>query len=185
MDCAAPTARNIEKYVQLDFFSSHGRFFCSEKRSKSAESTILSSGLIGDISNLYTHREQKNRPCVQKDLLSYDVQLNLLIGFPLNCEALAERLDNAPQYEEAGSGTGTMDSEGDRWMVIHTDATQEEIALVRNLIESTDRIFRGNNEIMAIIEEVAPLYLSGDRTLEDAVRIIQSRIQTYVSEQSW
>ena len=120
-----------------------------------------------------------------KDLLSYDVQLNLLNGFPMNCDALAERLDNAPQYEEAGSGTGTMDSEGDRWMVIYTDATKEEIALVRGLIESTDRVYRGNNDTMEIIEEVASLYLSGDRTLEDAVRIIQSRIQTYVSEKSW
>ena len=78
-----------------------------------------------------------------------------------------------------------MDSEGDRWMVIYSDATLEEIALVRSLIESTDRIFRGNNELMTIIEDVAPLYLNGDRTLEDTLRIIQSRVQVYVSEQSW
>ena len=120
-----------------------------------------------------------------KTLLAYDVQLNSLNGFPVNCDALDERLDNAAQYEEAGSSIGYYDSEGDTWRVTYTDATSEEITTVRGLIESIDRVYRDNSDIMTIIEEVAPSYFSGDRTLEDAVEIIQSRAQIYVSEQSW
>ena len=120
-----------------------------------------------------------------KTLLAYDVQLNPFIGFPVNRAALAERLDNPEKYEEAGVTAGYTDSEGDRWSITYTDATPEEIATVRGLIESIDRIFRDNSDIMTIIEEVAPSYFSGDRTLEDTVGIIQSRVQVYVSERSW
>ena len=119
-----------------------------------------------------------------KSMLSYEMQLNRNAGFPVTVDALNHRLDNAPQFEEA-AGFLYSDNEGNSWSVRLEDASLEDIALVRSLITSCDRIFRINNDIMAIIEEVAPSYFSGDRTLEDTIEIIQSRAQVYVSERSW
>ena len=116
-------------------------------------------------------------------MLTYDVQLNRTYGFPVNYEALAERLDNAAKYEEP-SGVQYTDNEGDVWSMTYTDATLEEIAQVRGIIESCDRIYRDNGDIMTIIEEEVLPYFNGDKTVEEVCKIIQNRVQIYVSEQS-
>ena len=119
-----------------------------------------------------------------KSMLSYEIQLNRNAGFPVNLEALDYRLNNAAQFEEA-AGFLYSDNEGNSWGVRLEDARPEDIVQVRSLLASCDRVFRVDRNIMTIIEEVAPSYFSGDRTLEDTVEIIQSRAQIYVSERSW
>jgi hypothetical protein len=98
--------------------------------------------------------------------------------------ALQERLSNPAKYEEEGATLIYRDEEGDTWSVTLVDATSEESAQVRQIIESCDRVHRENRAVMAIIEEEAPAYFNGDKTVEEVVRIIQSRIQIYVAEQS-
>ena len=118
-----------------------------------------------------------------RGLATYEEQITGATLFPANYEALQERLNNPTKYEDAGAKLTYRDAEGDEWFVTFTDATPEESAIVRQIIESCDRVHREDRNVMTIIEEEAPAYFSGDKTVEEVARIIQSRVQTYVSEQ--
>ena len=119
-----------------------------------------------------------------RELATYNAQVDGVTMFPANYAALQERLNNPAEYEESGAMIINRDAEGNQWSVTFTDATPEESAQVRQLIESCDRVHRESREVMTIIEEEAPSYFNGDKTAEEVARIIQARVQTYVSEQS-
>ena len=119
-----------------------------------------------------------------KGLISFEAQMENVLVFPVNYEALSERVFNAPLYEEAGASLSYIDGDGDRWSVTFEDASPEESEAVMQLIESCDRVYRENRYILSIIEEEAPAYFSGIRTAEEAAHMIQSRVQIYMSEQS-
>ena len=118
-----------------------------------------------------------------RGLVTYEEQIKRATMFPANYAALQERLNHPAKYEESGASILNGDDEGNTWSVTFTDATPEESAQVRQLIESCDRVHRESREVMTIIEEEAPSYFNGDKTAEEVARIIQARVQTYVSEQ--
>lgn len=60
--------------------------------------------------------------------------------------------------------------------------TQEEYSQFMALYESIDQVFDPDPDLTAIVQEEAGAYLSGDRSLEDAVRLIASRAGLYLSE---
>ncbi len=62
-------------------------------------------------------------------------------------------------------------------------ATEEDIYVVKNLVESADRTFTYNETIAVIIEEEASGYLSGVLDIDTAVRNINNRVQLYLDEQ--
>ena len=119
-----------------------------------------------------------------KRLITYEAQMTEQGMFPPNAEALEERLNNPTEYEEGGGGFGTRDEDGEIWRVTLGDPTPEDSAIVRQIIESCDRVYREDLFVMAIIEDEAPSYFSGDKTIDEVVRLIQARVQTYISEQS-
>lgn len=119
-------------------------------------------------------------------------------GFPSRKEQLEEMFREAgePEYQKDENGEILMDEEGnfiqypktswgyDNWDVDIYAATQEEIDGVRHLIEIARPLSKESEEIYAIIgEEVAP-YFAGQKSAEETAKIIQSRVQIYVSENS-
>ena len=119
-------------------------------------------------------------------------------GFPSRKEQLEEMFTEActPEYQKDEKGEILMDEEGkpmqypktswgyDNWDVDIYAATQEEIDGIRHLIEIARPLSRESEEIYVIIgEETAP-YFAGQKSAEEVAKIIQSRVQIYVSENS-
>jgi len=117
-------------------------------------------------------------------LFDYDEQLNSCALFPVNNEALNERLRNPSAYEEEGVTITRQDTSGDTWSIVFSNATPEESRQVRELIESCDRVHREDHAVMEIIMQDLPSYFNGNKSAEEVVGIIQTRIETYLSEQS-
>lgn len=64
-------------------------------------------------------------------------------------------------------------------------ATEEDIASLRALIDGANRVYDlGSNPIFKIAEEEVLAYLFGDKSLEDTIAMIQSRVQLYLDEQN-
>lgn len=60
--------------------------------------------------------------------------------------------------------------------------TKEQIDCYKELISHTTKRYERNDMLMTIIEEEAQAYFAGDKSVEDAAKIIQSRVTTYVNE---
>ena len=119
-------------------------------------------------------------------------------GFPSRKEQLEEMFREAcePEYQKDENGEILMDEEGnfmeypktswgyDNWDVDIYAATPEEIDGVRHLIEIARPLSRESEEIYAIIGEEAAPYFVGQKSAEEVAKIIQSRVQIYVSENS-
>ena len=58
----------------------------------------------------------------------------------------------------------------------------EQADKIDALITSVNTVFRDRKDIMAIIEEEAGAYFSGQKTARTVADIIQSRVQIYVNE---
>ncbi len=59
---------------------------------------------------------------------------------------------------------------------------REQVDRVVNFIESVDRPFYDNAEVLKIIEEETSSFFSGHKNAKDVVGIIQNRVQLYVNE---
>lgn len=64
-----------------------------------------------------------------------------------------------------------------------SQVTEEDIKVCKELINSADIIVREDSSVLSIIEEEAAAYFAGDKTAEETAKIIQNRVQTYLSEQ--
>ena len=83
--------------------------------------------------------------------------------------------------------------EDPKWRVLYGDgewidayaASEEDIAALKKLIDDADRVYDlGSNYIFKIAEEEVLAYLYGDKSLEDTIAMIQSRVQLYLDEQN-
>ena len=62
-------------------------------------------------------------------------------------------------------------------------ATQEDVDQVKNLVENTTAVYgAASEEVTNIINEEAAAYFSGQKSAEEVAKIIQSRMQVYLSE---
>ncbi len=81
------------------------------------------------------------------------------------------------------SGTSSIGWED--WEYTYHTPTQEEVNQVKELIAVAKPVSNaGNDEILTIISEEAAAYFKGQKTIDEVVGIIQSRVQIYISENS-
>jgi len=85
------------------------------------------------------------------------------------------------ELEHAGEPNGSMMSDDTGWEYQFHYSTQEEIDQIKALIDAAVAADI-DSEIMSIIEEEASGYLSGQKSLDEVITLIQSRVQIYVSE---
>ncbi|MDE7223339.1 MAG: extracellular solute-binding protein [Acetatifactor sp.] len=72
----------------------------------------------------------------------------------------------------------------DDWSVEIYAATQEQVQMVRDLIDSAVAASNSDQTILSIISEEAAAYFEGQKSAQEVAGVIQSRVQTYVSENS-
>ena len=60
--------------------------------------------------------------------------------------------------------------------------SDKDIEMIRNFIESTTNFTNYDRQIFDIVKEEAAPFFAGQKTAEDAARIIQSRARIYVLE---
>ena len=121
-------------------------------------------------------------------------------GFPNNREELAAMAKEAVEIEYIRDENGDLllDENGepipmnvgssvgyqDGWSYTYRVATQEEVDLVMQLIESARPVYNSNDEVLNIINEEAAAFWQGQKSVDDVANIIQSRINIYVNENS-
>jgi ABC-type glycerol-3-phosphate transport system substrate-binding protein len=111
-------------------------------------------------------------------LLSDEVQANLIYGYPVKRSAIE------PLIEAVKRGGGTAGASGDGYEVSYEvrGATDAEIELFLNLLDTADEIRVFDQLIDAIIKEEAGAYFSGDKSVGEVADIIENRVGMYVKE---
>ena len=96
-------------------------------------------------------------------------------------EAMTPQLwTNEDGVEEEVSNMGVGFSDG---LMINLYAlTAEEAAIVRSIVESASLLGRFDDTVTEMIQEETLPFFAGDRSAADTARILQNRIQTYLSE---
>lgn len=61
-------------------------------------------------------------------------------------------------------------------------ASQQEVDMYKDLINSTKKMQGYNDSLMEIVQEEAKTYFAGEKSLEETIKIIQNRVETYVNE---
>lgn len=72
----------------------------------------------------------------------------------------------------------------DDWSVEIYAATPEQVQMVRDLIDNATAATNSDQTILSIISEEAAPYFEGQKSAQEVADVIQSRVQTYVSENS-
>ncbi len=89
--------------------------------------------------------------------------------------------ENGEPIEE---GAGSSVSYGSDWSYDYRKATQEEVDLVMELMETAKPVASTNDQIWTIIQEEAEPFFQGQKTAEEVAGIIQSRVGIYIDENS-
>lgn len=132
-----------------------------------------------------------------RSTLSEEYQKNLW-NFPILRSAFDAMAGKAmtQEYQTDANGSQVLDengdpipissggmSYGDEPMIELYAVTQEQYDTVMELIESTTNFLDYDQSVLSIITEEAAGYLAGDRSVEEASRLIQSRVSLYIQEQ--
>lgn len=135
-----------------------------------------------------------------ESLLQYEPlpEFGHMYGFPIRKDMLEENFEAAMKedgvYDE--NGEIMLDDNGepmispkttwgyDDWEAEIYAATPEQVQMVRDLIDSAVAGSGNDETILNIINEEAAGYFEGQRSAQEVAGIIQSRVQTYVSENS-
>lgn len=120
-------------------------------------------------------------------------------GFPSRKAALEEEIAEACKADYATDVNGEImkDEEGNPIIISHHSysygndwsyeshpCTEEEIATLWELIDVARPMPTANSEVLAIIAEEAEAFYKGQKSLDDVVSTIQSRVSMYVGENS-
>lgn len=126
-----------------------------------------------------------------------DYQIERGWGFPTNKKAFDARLKEAmtPEYEKDASGNFILDENGQKkeisrggwgWGSMEVEfyaLTQAEADQIMGIIRSTTRVIDSDDELMNIILEDTQAYFAGQKSLDDVVRQLQSKMNIYINEQ--
>lgn len=106
-------------------------------------------------------------------------------GFPIVTEKFEAYLEESMQealWEDGSVICKNSYMDEDDYFEVFA-ATPEDVAAVRELINTADRSFYYNSSIASIIEEEASSYINGAISVEEAVETINNRVQLYLDEQ--
>ncbi|MBD5160439.1 MAG: hypothetical protein HDT14_00160 [Oscillibacter sp.] len=119
-------------------------------------------------------------------------------SFPINkydFDKLVDQALNPPEYELDSEGNPYLDEEGNPipveygsfWIDDGTEIplsapTKEDVDKVLALYEAVSAINRYDEKIYNSVQEVAGQFFAGDKPLDDAAKLIQSKVSLYVNE---
>lgn len=109
-------------------------------------------------------------------------------GFPIMKSALEKQFakDMEEEYYEDVDGNKKKQPKTtwgyDDFSVEIYAATKEEVAVVRNLIDTVDTVYQYDEQIYQMISEESEAFFEGQKSAKEVADIIQSRVQIYVNE---
>lgn len=121
-----------------------------------------------------------------RTLLLPEFQDNIQHSLPVRRDSLQKLAQAAAEPGQmAGlppylAGVTLTESQQEYWK---RGITEEESTALLELIESTNVLYQYDSTIAAILWEEADCFYNGIRSAEDAAKLIQSRVQTYLAEQ--
>ncbi len=131
-----------------------------------------------------------------EDLLNSSTDEAYSYGLPSRKSALNELIEKEmnPSYLLDENGNQILDENGNPipegggsiswgdWEYTYHTPTQEEVDILMQLIDASQPITVGNDEITNIITEEAEAFFKGQKSVADVANVIQSRVQIYVNE---
>ena len=101
-------------------------------------------------------------------------------GIPITCAVFEERIEEEIAHVESGH-TIELPSANGTWA--EYAFSMDYIEEFEGLVESVTGIYEYDSSLMSIIWSEAQAFFAGDKSAEDAARIIQSRASIYMAEQ--
>ena len=132
-----------------------------------------------------------------RTFLTADYQKNQW-GLPTNVKVYQDKLKEAmtPTYRKDGEGNFLLDENGEKimesrggWTTEDGEThyfyalTQEQADKLWDVITSVDAAMDQNQSIYDIVNEQAQAFFSGQKSVEEVARLIQSKANIYVNEQ--
>ena len=114
-------------------------------------------------------------------LLSEEFQDNLNWQFPIRESSLDKQIAREMDPETYTSGGMSY---GNSFSYDYQPLTEEQAAAIKEVISMAEPTGSYNTEIFSNISEEASPYIAGQKSAADAAKIIQSRVEIYVSENS-
>ncbi len=133
-----------------------------------------------------------------RKVFTKDYQTQYGWGFPSNRAAFDERLKEAmtPEYQQDANGNYILDENGEKieisrggwgWGSLEIQfyaLKQEDADQIMDLINNTTRVQNdGDDELMQIILQDTEPYFAGQKSLNDVVKQLQSKMNIYINEQ--
>ena len=138
---------------------------------------------------------------IRQELLPRDEQetgrkLRYYGSFPINKADFDKMTAEAmtPQYETDKDGNNILDDDGNPIPIYGTiwitdgmevdvePLSQADVDKIMGLYHQIDSVYRYDDKILDSIKEVAGAYFAGDKPLDDAAKLIQSKVTLYVNE---
>jgi len=114
-------------------------------------------------------------------LEDYQRDVASIIFFPVNMVVIEEHNQIAMNPPE-GMMSSATDGSGIE-IKLDSKMSQEGVDAIMDLINNTTRIWVGEDAVERIVIETATDFFNGSITSQDAARIIQNRVSTYLAEQ--
>ena len=124
--------------------------------------------------------------------------------FPTNMASFQKKLDTAmtPDYEKDENGNYLLDENGERIQIPknggfgfgfgfgfggNTEAiyalTQEQADEIMSIINSTDKVYDRDDDLMSVITTDCEAFFSGQKSADEVASLLQSKMTIYVNEQ--
>ncbi|MCH5343609.1 MAG: extracellular solute-binding protein [Acetatifactor sp.] len=99
-----------------------------------------------------------------------------------NGEKILDDDGNPIEIDTGTGGISFIGAGGGGWEYQYHKTTEEEVQIVRSLIDTAQVTADMNQTVLEIITEEAEPFFQGQKSVDDVVGVIQSRIQLYISE---
>lgn len=153
----------------------------------SAEGTGIQ---LGDIADAYVIMESSAHKEEMWQIIKHMVtnQRFAQSGLPAYQPLFDKACENAMEKKMVQSGDDTLTEEPQLDMELSGikitvyAATEEEVALIRHLLEKAEPVKMSSPVIMNIIQEEVWGYFYGQKSVDDVARVIQNKVSLYLSE---
>ncbi|MCL2562931.1 MAG: extracellular solute-binding protein [Oscillospiraceae bacterium] len=138
-------------------------------------SAVVPQSMMGISAN---SRHQEAAWSFVRTMLTEGWQRDNVLGFATNRTILEEQMQAAMVDQRET----IEDEEMGSWMAGEAPATQAQVDQVMALLNQADLLAMRDSTVLVLINEELLPFFAGDRSIQETVRIIQSRVQTYLSE---
>ena len=134
-----------------------------------------------------------------RTFLTRDYQTNSVYCMPSRIDVFDKKAEAAAtiEYQKNEDGKFLLDDDGEKIPVVRGNMwnretqkmeeiyalTDEQIAQIRELVETTTKVADFDQAILDIVTEQAAPFFAGQKTAEEVAKLVQSKANLYVNEQ--